>query len=105
MICEYNDCGWCYKPQSIYTKGCVGLSNCVYIQKLEEINAKEREDKVRAMEQRVSPQHSGSSGGGAERRVRDDQSYPIHRWSKLQQRKRVRDDPQLRHSGEEEELD
>lgn len=29
--CQYNDCGWCYSPQSEYTHGCVGAFSCVYL--------------------------------------------------------------------------
>jgi len=31
--CEHWDCGWCYKKNTIYENGCVGLYNCAYIDK------------------------------------------------------------------------
>jgi hypothetical protein len=31
-FCEHFDCGWCYKTNSIYVDGCVGVDNCAYFQ-------------------------------------------------------------------------
>jgi len=28
--CKHWDSGYCYKPNSIYTIGCVGFDNCIY---------------------------------------------------------------------------
>ena len=38
FICEYNDCGWCYKKDSPYA-GCVGVNKC-YFQKKGELKMK-----------------------------------------------------------------
>jgi len=31
--CIYSDCGWCYKPNTKYQNGCVGLLKCDYMHK------------------------------------------------------------------------
>lgn len=28
--CSNYDCGWCYRKNSIYQNGCVGIKNCTY---------------------------------------------------------------------------
>jgi hypothetical protein len=28
--CEFLDCGWCYRHNSKYTNGCVGINKCNY---------------------------------------------------------------------------
>lgn len=30
LACEFWDCGWCYKLDSIYNQGCVGVLECIY---------------------------------------------------------------------------
>ena len=35
FICEYNDCGWCYKKDSSYAS-CVGVNNCHFKKDLEQ---------------------------------------------------------------------
>jgi hypothetical protein len=29
--CTHWDCGWCYRPKTKYTNGCVGLDKCDYL--------------------------------------------------------------------------
>lgn len=40
-ICAYSDCGWCYKEDTQYTEGCVGMDNCEYY--LTDLNANRME--------------------------------------------------------------
>lgn len=36
--CTFDDCGFCYRPETKYVNGCIGITNCTYkkVEKLED---------------------------------------------------------------------
>ena len=45
FICEYNDCGWCYKKDSSYAS-CVGVNNCHFKKRIKVMKNNTKSDVI-----------------------------------------------------------